>query len=43
MCEPIAILRGINITEPDVEVADEQSGKVIALFRCTQMILYPRA
>ncbi len=26
----------------DAEVADEQ-GKVIALFRCTQMILYPKA
>ena len=27
----------------DVEVSDESSGKVIALFRCTQMILHPRA
>jgi len=27
----------------DVEVSDESSGKVIALFRCTQMILQPRA
>ncbi len=26
----------------DVEVKNETSGKVIALFRCTQMILYPR-
>ena len=26
----------------DVEVSDESSGKVIALFRCTQFILYPR-
>lgn len=26
----------------DVEVADESSGKVIALFRCTQMVLLPR-
>ena len=27
----------------DVEVADEANGKVIALFRCTQMILHPRS
>lgn len=27
----------------DVEVSDEASGKVIALFRCTQMILQPRS
>ena len=27
----------------DVEVKNENSGKVIALFRCTQMILYPKA
>lgn len=26
----------------DVEVANEENGKVIALFRCTQMILSPR-
>ncbi len=27
----------------DVEVADDSNGKVIALFRCTQMVLLPRA
>lgn len=27
----------------DVEVSDESNGKVIALFRCTQMVLHPRA
>ena len=27
----------------DAEVKDETSGKTIALFRCTQLILYPRA
>lgn len=27
----------------DVEVIDQSLGKVIAAFRCTQMILYPRA
>ena len=26
----------------DAEVRDETSGKTIALFRCTQLILYPR-
>lgn len=26
----------------DAEVSDEATGKVIAAFRCTQMILYPR-
>jgi len=26
----------------DVEVSDEATGKVIALFRCTQMVLHPR-
>jgi uncharacterized protein (TIGR00369 family) len=26
----------------DVEVSDESRGKVIALFRCTQMILHPK-
>jgi 1,4-dihydroxy-2-naphthoyl-CoA hydrolase len=27
----------------DVEVSDESSGKVVALFRCTQMVLHPRS
>ena len=27
----------------DVEVSDESNGRVIALFRCTQMVLQPRA
>ena len=27
----------------DAEVSDEASGKVIAVFRCTQLVLYPRA
>jgi len=26
----------------DVEVSDEATGRTIALFRCTQMLLYPR-
>jgi len=27
----------------DAQVADESSGKTLALFRCTQLIIYPRA
>jgi len=27
----------------DAQVTDEESGKAIALFRCTQLILYPRS
>jgi len=27
----------------DAQVTDEASGKVIALSRCTQLILYPRS
>jgi 1,4-dihydroxy-2-naphthoyl-CoA hydrolase len=27
----------------DAQVTDESDGKVIALFRCTQLILYPRS
>jgi uncharacterized protein (TIGR00369 family) len=27
----------------DAQVTDEASGKMIALFRCTQLILYPRS
>jgi uncharacterized protein (TIGR00369 family) len=27
----------------DAQVSDETSGKTIALFRCTQLILYPRS
>lgn len=34
--------RGRSTQVWDVEVSDEASGKVIALFRCTQMILHPR-
>jgi len=26
----------------DAEVRHQDSGKVIALFRCTQMVLYPK-
>lgn len=27
----------------DVEVTDEATGKLLALFRCTQLVLYPRS
>jgi len=27
----------------DAQVAEEASGKTLALFRCTQLIFYPRA
>jgi uncharacterized protein (TIGR00369 family) len=34
--------RGRTTQVWDVEVADEANGKVIALFRCTQMVLQPK-
>jgi uncharacterized protein (TIGR00369 family) len=34
--------RGRTTQVWDVEVSDESNGKVIALFRCTQMVLVPR-
>jgi uncharacterized protein (TIGR00369 family) len=34
--------RGRTTQVWDVEVADEATDKVIALFRCTQMVLYPK-
>lgn len=34
--------RGRTTQVWDVEVTDESNGKVIALFRCTQMVLPPR-
>jgi len=35
--------RGRTTQVWDAEVKEEDSGKTIALFRCTQMILYPRS
>ncbi|MDQ5888793.1 MAG: hypothetical protein QG667_2087, partial [Pseudomonadota bacterium] len=32
---------GRNTQVWDAEVKHKESGKVIALFRCTQMVLYP--
>jgi uncharacterized protein (TIGR00369 family) len=34
--------RGRSTHVWDVEVSDESNGRVIALFRCTQMVLQPR-
>ncbi len=34
--------RGRTTQVWDVEVTDEANGKVVALFRCTQMVLLPR-
>jgi len=42
-CEARMIHGGRNTQVWDAEVKDEASGKVIALFRCTQMMLYPKA
>ena len=37
------LLHGGHMTQVwDAEISDEATGKVIALFRCTQMLLYPR-
>ena len=41
-CEAELIHGGRATQVWDAAVADEESGKKIALFRCTQMILYPR-
>jgi uncharacterized protein (TIGR00369 family) len=37
-----AVHRGRTTQVWDVEVSDEADGRVIALFRCTQMVLLPR-
>jgi uncharacterized protein (TIGR00369 family) len=41
-CEATLAHGGRSTQVWDAEVLDEGTGKVIALFRCTQMILYPR-
>ncbi|HVN87616.1 MAG TPA: PaaI family thioesterase [Candidatus Binatia bacterium] len=38
----VPVHRGRTTQVWDVEVSDEATGKVIALFRCTQMVLSPR-
>jgi 1,4-dihydroxy-2-naphthoyl-CoA hydrolase len=37
-----AVHQGRTTQVWDVEVSNEATGKVIALFRCTQMVLHPR-
>lgn len=41
-CEAVAQHLGRNTHVWDAVVTDENSGKKIALFRCTQMILWPK-
>jgi 1,4-dihydroxy-2-naphthoyl-CoA hydrolase len=41
-CEARMIHGGRATQVWDATVSDEESGKTLALFRCTQMILYPR-
>ncbi len=41
-CEATLVHGGRATQVWDATVADEESGKKLALFRCTQMILYPR-
>jgi uncharacterized protein (TIGR00369 family) len=41
-CEAILVHGGGATQVWDATVADDESGKKLALFRCTQMILYPR-
>ena len=41
-CEANLVHGGRTTQVWDATVSDEEGGKAIALFRCTQMILYPR-
>ena len=41
-CEAILVHGGRATQVWDATVAEDESGKKLALFRCTQMILYPR-
>jgi 1,4-dihydroxy-2-naphthoyl-CoA hydrolase len=41
-CIAMIVHRGRTTQIWDAQVTDETSGKAIALFRCTQLILYPR-
>jgi len=43
ICEAKLVHGGRTTQLWDAEVRHEETGKVIALFRCTQMVLYPRA
>ncbi len=41
-CDARLVHGGRSTQVWDAEVCDEGTGKVMALFRCTQMVLYPR-
>lgn len=41
-CEASLAHGGRSTQVWDAEVTDEETGQLLALFRCTQMILYPR-
>ncbi len=41
-CDARLVHGGRSTQVWDAEVCDEVTGKVMALFRCTQMVLYPR-
>jgi uncharacterized protein (TIGR00369 family) len=43
VCVATAVHQGRTTQVWDAEVTSAASGKTIALFRCTQMVLYPRA
>jgi len=42
LCEATPVHRGTSTQVWDAVVTDKATGKTIALFRCTQMILWPR-
>jgi uncharacterized protein (TIGR00369 family) len=42
-CEATLVHGGRTTQVWDATVVDQTSGRTIALFRCTQMVLYPRA
>ena len=41
-CEAVAVHRGRTTQVWDATVRHVESGRVLALFRCTQMVLYPK-
>lgn len=41
-CEAVLMHRGRSTQVWDATVRDKQSGRTIALFRCTQLMLYPQ-